>query len=163
MSEIKTSIVVEFGAGVEGLAVAEVNAEKLDGKTSFQPGDIVPFLVHLAPELAIEWIKATSGSISSDGELVQDRTKQLLFTEETTTQQLEYVPSGPFLTQWYGNEAASLTRDLVTVSVSGGNYPCVCDVENSVLFSSFNLSTPSIELEGAETYPVVIIVRVTKE
>ena len=141
---IKTSIVIQFGEGAEGLAIVEFNQESLGDKTTFQPGDIIPFLVHLAPELSIESVKATSGGVTATGVILQEREQALLFIEQTDTQQLKYIPNGVMLQKWYGNEGTGVHRVSNTVTVGGGDFHCTCTNTNNVLFKTYNYQAPSV-------------------
>ncbi len=174
------SLVVEFGEGVnEETANVKVEFDQLriadlygEEKTQFAPGEEVWFLVHHDSDLAIEWVKPTSGTVNQGSDVARERLQQLLFTPKILAIDLEYIPSGQPVTEFYGNTAALGSVDgrrlplvdydtLRVADYVPSWLPAVCDAAYDVRFLSYRFVPGPIELEDEEDiYPVVIVVKV---
>lgn len=163
MSNIVTSMLVSFGTGVADSEIAsiELDTEANEEKTSFIPGDTINFLIHYdSSKLNLIWVRPTSGSvIMGSAKTVTQESSGLLWIDTTTKHSLSYIPAGGLTPVWFGNSCSGLRMTgLTEVGVSSGTFPAICNLTFSVGFIAGKLYTPlNIELQGEETYPIVVV------
>jgi len=169
MSNIVTSMIVSFGEGVADSEIAsiELDTEANLEKTSFAPGDTVNFLIHFdQSKLNLVWVRPTSGSVvMGSAKTVTQEASSLLWIDTTTKNSLSYIPAGSLSPTWFGNSCSGMSMTALTeVSVTGGTFPAVCNLTFPVAFIAGRLYTPlNIELQGEESYPVVIVAHFEKK
>ena len=161
MSEIKTTIVVQFGGGgsaPQGRIIAEVDArpDGLNaGKTSFLPGDPVYILVFTTPGVSIKSVTPSAGAVyAGPNQNVQDSVQFANAREGNLSRPV----SGGKVAKWMGNSLGGLTLGAdgmaVTASRSG---VAIARVSYTAAAKSYRLSTP-VSLNGDTSFEVLIVI-----
>jgi hypothetical protein len=158
MSEIVTSFVQSFGSDADGLVVMELNSVANDDKTSFQPKDIINFLIHFdESKLNLIWVKPTDGHVSMSGtSSFQRSVDSTLWINEKSELSLSYITTSLKPT-WYGNSGSLRLLSDIKVEAYNCNYPALSKVEFPVKFYKGILYTPDVTLLEKETYPIAIV------
>lgn len=152
--------ILEFGVTETefGLIKLELDNIANNEKTTFDKGDQVDFLIHIESTLEIIDIKTTSGNVSPNGFIQQEREEYLLFTYENPSVELSYFPIGSAEKIWYGNDSSPKLsgRVLTADGVLPGFGKFVYNVE----FISYKYTPPIIEFDDDnDEYPVRVVVR----
>ena len=126
---IKTSFSFTFGNETSGQASAEIDTRTLEeggdnaarlGKTSgFLPGEAISFLIYLSPDIKVDYIKTTIGTITGGSSESIKHEEDLKFPNLTSTANLaKTAVSNTTLTpKWIGNNLGSLTLDNDQITV----------------------------------------------
>lgn len=162
MSKVVANMVVSFGGDVEtdAKALIELDGVANDGKTRFNPGDIVNFLINYdTTKLSLVWVKSTSGDILISGEKTEDRINEsALWIYSADTNVLGYIPAGTLAPVWFGNEGTGMRLvETYTAGVAGGIFPAICHITYPVSFVMGKLFTPTVTLADEDSYPITIV------
>lgn len=173
MGKVEATIVVKFGEGVEGDALALIELDETENtyvddsgevqvKTQFNPGEEPFFWIHYDSSLKVAEYRSSAGEI----ELQQlsrtyNKEQQLQFIKEkidsdTAEQELSYYPMQTSSPSWYGNEGEGWKRTGRKITVSG-NTPCICDLDFTIKADQYKLIPPSMTLAEDETYPILVV------
>jgi len=103
--------------------------------------------------------------VMGSAKTVTQEASSLLWIDTTTKNSLSYIPAGSLSPTWFGNSCSGMSMTALTeVSVTGGTFPAVCNLTFPVAFIAGRLYTPlNIELQGEESYPVVIVAHFEKK
>lgn len=123
MTGVSSSFNVNFTDSVGAHLSAEVDGRTIGlnkGKTSFEPGDHVGFLVYYRKE----WVRidvpfATDGSIEPIGKMIVEKTEEIKFIDTRTTSLQQ--PAQSLTSQiWLGNSLGNiqLLDDMMSVQIS---------------------------------------------
>ena len=164
---VDSTIVVEFGAGVDSgaLVVVELDDEVNLGedgevKTSFVPGDEPGFLVHYdTSALRITRVACSSGMVVDLGHVIRTRVQQVEFTAAEQPQDLPHIPAGGVSWNWYGNSPA-VNQDGRTLTAFGtdAEFPAIGEAEYPVSCRAFRLIPPSLALQDGQQYLILVTV-----
>ncbi len=161
---VESTIVVEFGEGVDSseLVVVELDGEvnlDADGKekTSFSPDDTPGFIVHYdETKLRIDRVECSDGSVSSGSLVTRSRVRQLSFTNTDDSQELAHIPDGEVVFEEHGNNPA-IVVDARKVKAAG-QVPAIGKATYDIRCRAYRLTPPDLELEGDQTYPILVVV-----
>ncbi len=164
---VESTIVVEFGTGVDSgaLVVVELDDEVNLGedgevKTSFVPGDEPGFLVHYdTSALRITRVACSSGMVVDLGQVTRTRVQQVEFTVAEQPQDIPHIPAGGISWNWYGNSPA-VNQDGRTLTAIGDDaeFPAIGEATYHVSYQAYKLIPPTLTLDDDEQYPVLITV-----
>lgn len=164
---ITTSITVSFGnsEGSDGESNGHLSAEvdsrengMNKGKTSFEAGDTVGFLVFKSSNVTYSSPKSSAGSIGGGGGGAVERTEEITFAG-TDTASLSVPCSGIKSIQWIGNSLGSPaldSEDKVTLKLSspGVGIAKITYIANA---DGYTLTSPS-SLNGSKNFSIAIFI-----
>lgn len=169
------SLVLEFGEGVDSSALVVTEFDPVrnvdaDGEptTSFVINEVkkIFFLVHHEAGLAVEWVRATNGTISELGSDTQARQERgsFSFAADARYKDLKYIPNAPPGVYFYGNTPAlnPIIGRRLSVTDSDNGLPAIAALDYNVEFSAFCLNVPgSLAIrDGERDYPIEIRIRI---
>lgn len=162
MNKIVASLVVSCGVGVrEGEhIVVELDDVLNNDKRSFDSGDIIYFRIQHSPDVVLQKMEATDGSIFANGSVSRAEKDQLLWIDVQEPQNLSYIPFGTLSELWYGHTGSGLRRiGLKQVQLASVESPALVRIDYSSSFLSFKLIAPIVDLSAFEdaTYPVTVV------
>lgn len=162
---VTTSIVVQFSQGGAGGSLsAEIDSREAGfnaGKSSFFPGETATFLVFKTPDVVLDEVSASSGSIGipvSDPHAglfsVEDEWITFAGVSEASTAKL--VHSG-FTYQWFGNNLGAVTvvGGKVVAPLSGVG---MLKVSYKAKYVPYSLASPSV-LNGKSDFQIAVLVK----
>ena len=128
---VKTSFSFTFGNETDGQASAEIdsrtaeeggdNAARLGKTSGFLPGEAISFLVYISPNIEVDYIKSTIGTIANGKTESIKNEEELKFPNLTSTANLakHAVSNATLNPKWIGNDLGILTlsNDQITVKL----------------------------------------------
>lgn len=169
MGVITTSLVIDFKTDDDtGILKAEIDSREggyNDGITSFIPGDSPVFLVYKSPDVTIEGITASSGTVSliasgSHSNSIDD-SEYLTFANEREATP-KYPISGGFSSKWLGTNGGVVSESEQKVVIPA-KAVAVLKVDYTTLFDAYRLSNVPETLNGETSFPVVIFIAGVQE
>lgn len=157
---VSTSIVVQFSQNAAGGHLsAEIDSRDTGlnkGNTSFIPGDTAYFLLFKSPDVIIDALAVSAGSLVSAAGGLYDVEEWVTFADV-----LEMTPSKPitsgFSFQWFGN-------NLGPITVVGGVMRCaikgigVAKVKYQSQYTGHGIASPST-LNGLSDFQIAALVK----
>lgn len=160
-NNVTTSIVVQFSSSTgSGQLSAEIDSREdglNKGKTSFVPGDPAAFLVFKSPDVILDAVQATGGSISPAGSgsfSVVDEWVQFMDTD--TASPAKYISSG-LTYEWFGNNLGAVTfkgGNLVAESKGVG----MLKISYIAEYEAYRLQSPS-QMNGKTDFQIAALVK----
>lgn len=162
MGAVVTTVQVSFsegGAGAGHLS-AEVDSrpDGLNaGRTSFAPGDPVHILVYKSPNVSINNVEASAGSIHPGPQENIEVTDILTFNNSREAS-LSKPAAGGLSVTWYGASLGALAigADGVSVQASKSGV-AVAKVVYQTAARSYRLSSP-LEVNGEKNYQILVLI-----
>ena len=146
---VTASIVVDFSAigGADSLR-AELDNERNNGKTSFQPGDQVYFRVYKGEGISSYTVKKTAGGVSKiESDETETVKETLQFINESIASVSKPVKTPPAISvDWYGTDLGTLSKagdSAVKASGGGDGKIGICEAEYTTEYDVWLLTPPS--------------------
>lgn len=157
---VTTSIVVQFSQGASGGSLsAEIDSREDGlnlGKSNFLPGDSASFLVFRSPDVTLDLVSASAGTVSSIGSGLYEVEEWLTFADSVEVTTGKRVHSD-FSYQWFG-------KNLGAVTVSGDKVVCptkgvgVLKVSYKAAYEAFTLASPA-QINGKSEFQIAVLVK----
>lgn len=166
MSEIRNAIKVNFGAGSE--AAAQHVSVELDsrpdglnqGRSSFLPGETAYFLIFRTPNIRIDHIIPSAGSVRGANAGEVRKTEDISF-DDAATSSLSVPASSIQSVTWLGNSLGGLTLqgDRTTVkAISSG--VAVARVTYVASPDAYGIVSPT-HVNGEVDFSITVVIKAT--
>jgi hypothetical protein len=160
MSSITASIVVNFDAGdAEGILTAEIDGRENGlngGETSFRPGDSPAFLVYKSPNVQVNEIVASAGSISNLGLGSSEESELISFANVREASPRKPISSG-LSTKWLGNNGGTVSLQNGKLTIPN-KAVAVLKADYVSDYNAYRLKNVPEELNGETSFDIVIYI-----
>ena len=157
MSELKASIVVDFGtsaADLDGILKAELYDE-INPPSPFPLTAQVNFLVFSSANVFYNNPIPSSGTVAFQGTVTLDKEDDIVVTD-ATPQSLNYIPDGDVEFSWYGPEPV-ITKDANGDYTFTGEYPFIGKAKYKTTGDHYLLTPPVLASDVLE-YKILVLI-----
>ncbi|MFC7422047.1 hypothetical protein ACFQNF_19495 [Iodobacter arcticus] len=145
MSQITSSITVQFDSSQQGFLSAEIDSrpDGLNrGRSQFKPGDVVWLLVYASPLVTYGMPILSEGSILRGTDQIITQS-DVINLQNTAESKLSKPASSALVVQWYGNNLGAMTLgdDKMSISTERAGV-AVAKVKYSAKAQSWGIQSP---------------------
>ena len=165
MAEVSASLVVRFsdGTATDGSVSAEIDSRDNGlnaGKTSFNPGDDVGFLVYLSDGVVIKSVEASLGVIAAQGDQVISDSQYLQFAK-TKEASINAAATGNVPGVWVGNNGGAVVaangKATIPAAIVGMFYATI-----AATAKGYKLTNVPAAYTGVDEIEVLIVITAEK-
>ncbi len=167
---VETSLIVNFGnVDIDNSIVLFQLDSNLNDTTSFNPGDDIYLFCQVSNDVEITDIVATHGDVRFFGNRSATNTDYIDFLsrDETPENNIGYYSPRVTSTSFLGRSGlvTYLQQANGSLSLHGNEAqtPYKLKVNYSVDYLSYKLSTPNVSLAEGESYPITVVLYVSKK
>lgn len=165
MTEIRTTIQVQFGSDKDAYITAEIDGRPdglNQGKTSFAPGDTAYFLIFKSQGVDVQQILSSAGSISRRSRSLYVTRTEDVFFNDTNEGSLGVPSTGIDSIVWLGNSLGLVTlqSDQMTLKSTQKGI-AIARITYSTSPESYGIQSPKSVGNGIINFSISVLIKAT--